>query len=100
MINCQCSCNNVCPLSQIKNGEVVYIKKLNLPLECSIRLRELGLCEGHKIKVVSCQSNFICLIYNSRFGLGSELINSIIVERIKWNHLLYYYLELYCWHPR
>jgi len=83
MTNCQCYHSNVCPLSQIKRGEVVYIKRLNLPLECSNRLREIGLNEGHKIKVISCQNNFICLVYNSRFCLGMELVDSILVERVK-----------------
>ena len=83
MTNCQCSHSNVCPLSQIERGEVVCIKQLNLPLEYSNRLREIGLSEGHKIKVISCRNNFICLVYNSRFCLGMELINSILVERVK-----------------
>ena len=83
MKDCPHSKNNICPLSKIKIGDTALIEKLNLPPECSNRLRELGFTEGNQIKIMSCNNNIICSLYNSRIGLSSYIADSIMVKRIK-----------------
>ncbi len=72
----------VCPLSRVVAGTAVKIKHLGAPAEVNRRLREMGFCENRQIKLVSRQSNFICLVCNARLGISSELADSIIVQPI------------------
>ncbi len=72
----------VCPLSRVVAGTAVKIKRLGAPAEINRRLREMGLCEDRQIKLVSRQSNFICLVCNTRLGISSELADSIIVQPV------------------
>ena len=70
----------LCPLSRVLAGTPVRIKRLNAPPEVSNRLREMGLGEDRQIKLLCCQSNFICLVCNARLGISSQLADSIWVE--------------------
>jgi Fe2+ transport system protein FeoA len=72
----------VCPLSRIQAGTTVCIKHLSTAPELSERLREMGLCEDQKIKVVARESTFICQVCNARLGLSEELADSILVEAL------------------
>lgn len=76
----QCAGPAVCPLSRIQAGAVVCIKQLAHPPKVNERLRELGFCEEQKIKVLSCQSSFICQVCNARLGISQKLAESILVE--------------------
>ena len=50
--------------------------------EVSHRLRELGLCEEQKIKLLSRHHNLICLVCNARLAISKQLAESILVETI------------------
>ena len=78
----QCAGAALCPLSQVRTGAVVCIKKLSTDPAMSERLRELGFCEEQQIKLVSRDSNFICQVCNARLGISEELAKSIFVEAI------------------
>src|SRR4029078_8965261 len=70
----------VCPLSQIRAGMAVRIKRLAAPPEVNHRLRELGFCEDQQIRLLSQQANVICQVCNVRFGISAQLADSILVE--------------------
>ena len=54
----ECRCE-VCPLSQVKAGVAVRIRRLCAAPELQNRLRELGLGEDQIIKLLTGQTNFI-----------------------------------------
>jgi Fe2+ transport system protein FeoA len=72
----------ICPLSQVRVGTTVCIKRLSTPPELSDRLRELGFCEQQKIRVIARESNLICQVCNSRLGISPKLAESIMVQAI------------------
>ena len=78
----QCAGPLVCPLSRIKAGAVVCIKQLSASPEISSRLREMGLCEDRKVKLLSSHSNIICQVCNARLGISKRLAESILVETL------------------
>lgn len=78
----QCAGPKVCPLSRVQAGTTVCIKHLSTSPELQDRLRELGLCKDQRVKVVACQSTFICQVCGARFGISEELAESILVEAI------------------
>jgi Fe2+ transport system protein FeoA len=75
-----CAEPGVCPLSRIAAGTEVCIRQLAASPEVRARLRELGLGEHRKIKLLSRQSNFICQVCNARFGISEEVARDIWVE--------------------
>lgn len=80
IIEGQCAGPTVCPLSRVEAGTVVCIKQLATSPEVSHRLREMGLCEEQKIKLVSRQSSYICQVCNARLGISEKLAEAIMVE--------------------
>ena len=78
----KCAGPKVCPLSRVQAGTTVCIKHLSTAPELKERLRELGLCEDRHIKVVACDSTFICQVCNARFGISEKLAESIFVEAL------------------
>lgn len=78
----QCSRAAVCPLSQIEAGSIVCIKQLITDPEVSDRLRELGVFEKQKIKLLARNSSFICQVCNARLGISEKLAESILVENV------------------
>jgi Fe2+ transport system protein FeoA len=76
----QCAGPFVCPLSRIKTGNVVCIKQLASEPELRVRLREMGLCEEQKIKLLSRHANIICQVCNARLGISRRLAETIMVE--------------------
>lgn len=78
----QCAEPGVCPLSRVAAGTEVCIKELAASPELRARLRELGMGEQRRIKLLSRQSNFICQVCNARFGLSEEVARSIWVEPV------------------
>ena len=77
-----CAGPQVCPLSRVKAGAVVCIKRLSTAPEITDRLRELGFCEEQRIKLVSRQSSFICQVCNARLAISGKLAESIMVEAV------------------
>lgn len=78
----QCARSGVCPLSCVEAGTVVCIKQLSTAPDVTSRLRELGLCEEQRIKLVSRERNLICQVCNARLGISEELADSILVEAV------------------
>jgi Fe2+ transport system protein FeoA len=78
----QCVGPLVCPLNRVKPGEVVSIKQLAASPEVRARLREMGLFEKQKIKLLSRQSSLICQVCNARLGISDRLAESILVEHL------------------
>jgi Fe2+ transport system protein FeoA len=79
----RCAGPEICPLSRVQAGAVVCIKGLSAAPEISNRLRELGLCEEQRIKLVSRQSTYICQVCNARLAISSKLAESILVEPVR-----------------
>ena len=72
----------ICPLSRVRAGRVVRIKRLDGPPEVSQRLRELGFGEDQMVKLVSCHSNLICQVCHTRLGISQQLADRIWVETV------------------
>ena len=76
----RCAGPAVCPLSRVQAGAVVCIKRLATTPEITDRLRELGLCEEQRIKLLARQSTYICQVCNARLAISGRLADSIMVE--------------------
>ena len=75
-----CAGTEVCPLSHVRAGAVVCIKRLSTAPEVSHRLRELGLYEKQRIKLLTRQANYICQVCNARLAISGKLAEAIMVE--------------------
>ena len=75
----------VCPLSHVAAGTTVCIKELAASPELCDRLRELGLGEEQRIKLLSRQANVICQVCNARLALSESLAKAILVEPLPWS---------------
>ena len=73
----------VCPLSRVKAGVAVRIRQLCAAPEVQSRLRELGFCEDHIIKLLTSQANFICQVCNTRLAISEQLAKIIMVEPLR-----------------
>jgi len=82
----ECAGAKVCPLSHIAEGTTVCIKRLSASDDVTHRLREMGFCEEQQIKLLSRQSNLICLVCNARLGISTQLAEAILVEPITALH--------------
>ncbi len=72
----------VCPLSRVKAGVAVRIKRLSAAPEVQERLREVGFCEEQVIRLLTSQTNFICLVCNARLAISAQLAHIIMVEPV------------------
>lgn len=72
----------VCPLTCVRTGVAVRIRKLCAAPEMQERLREIGLCEDQVIKLITNRTNFICQVCNSRLALSQQLAQLIMVEPV------------------
>ena len=77
-----CAGAEVCPLSRVQAGAVVCIKRLATSPGMTDRLRELGLREEQRIKLLSRQSTYICQVCNARLAISGKLADSIMVEAL------------------
>jgi Fe2+ transport system protein FeoA len=73
----------LCPLSFVRAGVAVRIKRLCAAPEVQNRLRELGLGEDQIIKLLASQTNFICQVCNARLAISEQLARLIMVEPVK-----------------
>ena len=73
----------VCPLTLVKAGVAVRIKRLCATPELQNRLRELGLCEDHIIKLLTSRTNFICQVCDARLAISEQLAQLILVEPLR-----------------
>jgi Fe2+ transport system protein FeoA len=69
-------------MTQVDAGTSVRIKQLSMPPEISHRLREMGLCEEQKVKLLTQNASIICQVCNARLGISPELARNILVEPI------------------
>jgi len=77
-----CAGPAVCPLNHVAAGTTVCIKQLAASPELRDRLRELGLGEEQRIKLLSRHANVICQVCNARLALSEKLAKAILVEPI------------------
>ena len=71
-----------CPLNRVKAGVAVRIKQLSAAPEIQNRLREIGLGEEQIIRLLTSQTNFICLVCNARLAISEQLASLIFVEPV------------------
>ena len=71
-----------CPLNRVRAGLAVRIRKLCAPPEVSRRLREIGFREDQVVKLLTSQTNIICLVCNARLAISARLAQGILVEPI------------------
>lgn len=77
-----CPIRAVCPLNQVKAGTVVCVRELIATPEISDRLREMGLREDSRVRLVSHQDSVICQVCNARVALSRKLAEAILVEPV------------------
>jgi Fe2+ transport system protein FeoA len=75
-----CPQPELCPLSQLRNGASVRIKHLACDDDMAKRLREMGLGEEQKIKVLTRENTVICQVCNARLGISTRLADKILVQ--------------------
>lgn len=76
----------ICPLTCIEAGTVVCIKQLANSPEVHARLREMGLYEDQRIKLLSRHSDLVCeLCHAQRLNISEEMAETILVEPILVN---------------
>ena len=72
----------LCPLSRVQAGVAVRIKQLCAAPDVQHRLREIGLGEEQVVRLLTSQTNFICLVCNARLAISAQLAHLILVEPI------------------
>lgn len=72
----------ICPLTAVRAGVAVRIRRLCAAPEVQDRLRELGFCEDQIIRLLANQTNFICQICNARLAISEQLARLIWVEPV------------------
>ena len=77
-----CAQPGICPLSKVRAGTVVCIRRLTAPEKVMERLREIGFCEQQEIRLISREGNLICQVCNARLGISEELAETILVEPV------------------
>jgi len=78
----ECAGGEICPLSCVKAGRLVCIRELAASPDVQARLREMGLGEQQRVKLVSHNSSIICQVCNARLGISRKLAESILVEYV------------------
>jgi Fe2+ transport system protein FeoA len=76
---------DMCPLSQVREGASVRIKRFNASEDVIHRLRELGMLEEQRIQLLAHNATVICRVCNVRMGLSPELAEKILVEPVGSN---------------
>jgi len=75
-----CTDSATCPLSSVEAGSVVCIKQLTAQPDVIGRLREMGLGEEQRIRLISRHPSLICQVCNARIALSESLAKAILVE--------------------
>ncbi len=75
-----CPRSDLCPLNRVRAGAAVRIKQLTASTEVTQRLRELGLGEEQLVRLLTSQTNIICLVCNARLAISAQLAQVILVE--------------------
>jgi Fe2+ transport system protein FeoA len=77
-----CARPDICPLSKVKAGTTVCIRELAASPVVKDRLREIGLGEAQKIRLLTSEANVICQVCNARVAISQELAEAILVEPV------------------
>lgn len=78
-----CAAGETCPLSSVAAGTVVCIKQLAVQPDVLNRLREMGLGEEQRIRLISRHPSLICQVCNARVALSNDLAKAILVEPLR-----------------
>lgn len=78
----QCLQPDCCPLAHVRAGTAVRIRQLSTTPEVADRLREMGVYEDQKVRLVLKGHNIICQVCNARLGISTKLAENILVEPI------------------
>ena len=70
----------LCPLSDLGLGASGRVRRLAASPEMNHRLREMGIFEDQRVKLVGRPSNVICQVCNARLAISEELAGAILVE--------------------
>ncbi|MEN9733606.1 MAG: hypothetical protein RLZ45_1601 [Verrucomicrobiota bacterium] len=70
------------PLSRVRAGCVVIVRRLTASDDTNQRLREMGFGEEQRVKVITLQNNVLCQVCNARLGLSAKLAEQILVETL------------------
>jgi len=68
------------PLSRVVAGGTFVVRRLDGTPETNQRLREMGLGEQQRVRVISLQAHVLCQVCNARLGLSARLADVILVE--------------------
>jgi Fe2+ transport system protein FeoA len=72
-----------CALSTVEAGTTVCIKQLAVQPDVMNRLREMGLGEEQRIRLISRHPSLICQVCNARVALSQKLAEAILVEPVR-----------------
>lgn len=78
-----CAETETCPLSTVEAGTTVCIKQLTVQPDVLNRLREMGLGEEQRIRLISRHPSLICQVCNARVALSPDLAKAILVEPLR-----------------
>ncbi|MEK7781149.1 MAG: FeoA family protein [Verrucomicrobiota bacterium] len=78
-----CTDAATCPLSTVEAGTTVCIKHLSVQPDVVNRLREMGLGEEQRIRLISRHPSLICQVCNARVALSQDLAKAIMVEPLR-----------------
>jgi len=78
----QCAAPEICPLNRVAAGTVVCVRELAASADIRSRLREMGLGEDQRVKLLSRQNSVICQVCNVRVALSEQLAAAIFVEPV------------------
>lgn len=78
-----CAETATCPLSTVEAGTTVCIKQLTVQPDVLNRLREMGLGEEQRIRLISRHPSLICQVCNARVALSQDLAKAILVEPLR-----------------
>jgi Fe2+ transport system protein FeoA len=78
-----CAEATTCPLSSVEAGTTVCIKQLAVQPDVLNRLREMGLGEEQRIRLISRHPSLICQVCNARVALSNDLAKAILVEPLR-----------------
>ena len=77
-----CAAPEICPLNRVNAGTTVCIRELLASADVRSRLREMGLGEDQRVKLLSRQNSVICQVCNVRVALSEKLAETILVQRV------------------
>ena len=69
-------------MNRVAAGTVVCVRELLASADVRSRLREMGLGEDQRVKLLSRQNSVICQVCNVRVALSEKLAAAILVQPV------------------